>query len=97
MVDGDGDDDDGLGLLSAHDAGTRVLLALYAFTVFGYVTATLATFFVDREAASPESDIPDQKGIEALRREVAGLRSEIQALVAATAGPARPPDSQPTA
>ena len=74
-----------------------VLLALYAFTVFGYVTATLATFFVDREAASPESDIPDQKGIEALRREVAGLRSEIQALVAATAGPARPPDSQPTA
>jgi len=74
-----------------------VLLALYAFTVFGYVTATLATFFVDREAASPESDIPDQKGIEALRREVAGLRSEIQALVAATAGPARPPDTQPTA
>jgi len=74
-----------------------VLLALYAFTVFGYVTATLATFFVDREAASPESDIPDQKGIDALRREVAGLRSEIQALVAATGGPARPPDSQPTA
>ena len=73
-----------------------VLLALYAFTVFGYVTATLATFFVDREAASPESDIPDQKGIEALRKEVAGLRSEIEALVAATSGPGRPPDAQPT-
>jgi voltage-gated potassium channel len=74
-----------------------VLLALYAFTVFGYVTATLATFFVDREAASPESDIPDQKGIEALQREVAGLRSEIQALVAAAGPRVPPPDTQRTA
>lgn len=66
-----------------------VLLSLYAFTVFGYVTATLATFFVDREAASPQSNIPDQEAIEALQREVAGLRGEIQALVAATS---RAPD-----
>jgi voltage-gated potassium channel len=64
-----------------------VLLAVYAFTVFGYVTATLATFFVDREAASPQSDIPDQKAIEALQREVAGLRTEIRALMAASQGP----------
>jgi voltage-gated potassium channel len=34
-----------------HSAEGRVLcfmLALYAFTIFGYVTATLATFFLDR-------------------------------------------------
>jgi len=36
-----------------------VLLALYAFAVFGYVTATLATFFVSRDmarAAAPERE-----------------------------------------
>lgn len=43
-------------------------LALYAFTVFGYVTATLATFFVGRDAATGDS---------ALREEIAALRTEI--------------------
>jgi voltage-gated potassium channel len=33
------------------------LLALYWFAVFGYVTATLATFFVGRDAASNESEL----------------------------------------
>jgi len=43
-------------------------LALYAFTVFGYVTATLATFFIGRDAA---------RGDSALREEIAALRTEI--------------------
>jgi len=33
------------------------LLALYAFAVFGYVTATLATFFIDRDADSEEAKV----------------------------------------
>lgn len=74
-----------------------VLLALYAFTVFGYVTATLATFFVDREAASPQSDIPDQKAIEALQRQVASLRTEIQALIASSGAAGASPDAHPAA
>ena len=62
------------------DAG-RILcffLALYAFTAFGYVTATLATYFVGRDAASDESDIAGQKSIDALRDEVARLREELR-------------------
>lgn len=43
-------------------------LALYAFAVFGYVTATLATFFIGQDEQ------------ETLKQELASLRAELQAL-----------------
>ena len=46
-----------------------LFLAVYAFSVFGYVTATLATFFIGRDAAQ-----------DPLRQELAGLRAEMRAL-----------------
>ena len=52
-------------------------LALYGFAVFGYVTATLATFFVGRDAADKESELAGTADIRALRDEIALLRSEI--------------------
>ncbi len=54
-------------------------LAVYAFTVFGYVTATLATFFIGRDAARPETEVAGAEQLEALRREIALLREELQA------------------
>ena len=53
------------------------LLALYAFAVFGYLTATLATFFIgrDADAASPERQL--SLSIDDLRTEVAQLRAEL--------------------
>lgn len=69
-----------------HTAQGRILglmLAVYAFAVFGYVTATLATFFVDREASNPESDIADEKSITALRQDIAELRRDLKQLAAA--------------
>jgi len=59
-------------------------LALYAFAVFGYVTATLATFFVGRDAESGEAEIAGSDELAALRKEVSALREEIRAL---TQGP----------
>ncbi len=56
------------------------LLALYGFAIFGYVTATLATFFVGRDAESKESEIAGAEDIRSLRDEIAQLRSEIQAV-----------------
>ncbi|HET8585816.1 MAG TPA: hypothetical protein VFM89_08755 [Casimicrobiaceae bacterium] len=47
--------------------------------MFGYVTATLATYFVGRDAASDQSDIASQQSIDALRDEIAKLRDEIRA------------------
>ncbi|KPP99440.1 ion transporter [Marinobacter sp. HL-58] len=55
-------------------------LALYAFGVFGYVTAALATFFVGRDAESNDAEVAGAKQLIALRDEVSALRSEIRAL-----------------
>lgn len=55
-------------------------LALYAFAVFGYVTATLATFFVGRDAENSEAEVAGTQSIEALRAEITALRAEIRTL-----------------
>lgn len=54
-----------------------VFLALYSFTVFGYVTATLATYFIGRDAADSASEIAGENALNALREEVAKLRQEV--------------------
>ncbi|MBD2258042.1 potassium channel family protein [Pseudanabaena sp. FACHB-2040] len=56
------------------------LLALYAFAVFGYVTATIATFFVGRDAEDEQAEIAGAKSIELLYSEIKALRAEVQAL-----------------
>lgn len=56
------------------------ILALYAFAVFGYVTATLATFFVGRDAENAESEIAGAEDVKSLRCEIAALRDEIKSL-----------------
>jgi voltage-gated potassium channel len=57
-----------------------VLLALYAFSVFGYVTATLATFLVGRETEQAQGGLPSAHSIRALHDEIAGLRAEVRVL-----------------
>ncbi len=56
-----------------------IFLALYAIGVFGYVTATLATFFVGRDAEDDEAELAGAKQITALREEMRALREEIHA------------------
>ncbi|MBC1224921.1 ion transporter [Nostoc sp. UCD121] len=56
-------------------------LALYAFAVFGYVTATLATFFIGRDADDDEAELAGAKSIQLLQNEIAALRGEIQELL----------------
>ncbi|HTL88466.1 MAG TPA: ion transporter [Leptolyngbya sp.] len=58
-----------------------LLLSLYAFAVFGYVTATLSTFFIGRDADDGEAEIAGEKSIQSLQAEVTALRSEIQVLI----------------
>jgi voltage-gated potassium channel len=60
-----------------------VFLALYAFAVFGYVTATLATFFIGRDAENDEAELAGAKQLAALREEVIALREEIRRTTAA--------------
>jgi voltage-gated potassium channel len=57
-----------------------ILLALYAFAVFGYVTATLATYFVGRDAENAAAEPARGRQLEALRREIQLLRDEFRSL-----------------
>jgi voltage-gated potassium channel len=54
------------------------LLALYAFTIFGYVAATLASYFIEREADSEYSEIAGQKQIRKILEEINNLKNELQ-------------------
>ncbi|HUE97850.1 MAG TPA: ion transporter [Anaerolineales bacterium] len=60
-------------------------LALYAFAIFGYVTATLATFFVGRDAENNDAELAGAQEVVALREELSALRADIRGL-------SRPPE-----
>jgi len=55
------------------------LLSLYGFAVFGYITASFASFFVERDAASPEANTASSADLAALRAEIAALRADLAA------------------
>lgn len=57
------------------------LLSLYGFAVFGYITATLASFFIGRDAESNDTSIAGSDEIEALSVEVRELKKMIENLV----------------
>jgi voltage-gated potassium channel len=57
-----------------------LVLAVYGFCVFGYITASLASFFVERDAGSKNSEIVGTNDVAALRAEIAALRTEIRVL-----------------
>ena len=70
------------------------ILAVYGFAVFGYFTATLATFFIDRDAASNKSEVAGARQITALHLEISHLREELRAIAAKQPGAANklPPE-----
>lgn len=53
------------------------LLALYAFGVFGCITALLASFFVGQDRGEAGQAVPAEE-LAALREELAALRAELQ-------------------
>jgi voltage-gated potassium channel len=55
------------------------LLSLFAIGVFGYITASLASFFVDRDAAAADSATASESELRAIRRELRLLREELRA------------------
>jgi voltage-gated potassium channel len=55
-----------------------ILLALYSFAVFGYVTATLATYFIGRDADSTRTEIAGARQLEKLQKEIRELKELLQ-------------------
>jgi voltage-gated potassium channel len=57
-----------------------LLLALYSFAIFAYLTASLASHFLERDAESEHTQVASAKSIENLQHEIAALRREIRNL-----------------
>nr|WP_111301649.1 ion transporter [Paracoccus saliphilus] len=55
-----------------------LLLAVYGLAVFGYITASFATFFIGQEAAAPDGDVGGSREIAALREDITALRAELR-------------------
>ncbi|MCC2644015.1 MAG: Ion transport 2 domain protein [Nitrospira sp.] len=55
-----------------------VLLALYAFAMFGYLTATLASYFIGRDAVNDQAEIAGAASIDRLQKDVNSLRDELR-------------------
>jgi voltage-gated potassium channel len=62
-------------------------LSLYAIGIFGYVTATLATYFIGRDAEDAQAEIAGARELIELRDEVMALRADVRALIR------RPPEA----
>jgi voltage-gated potassium channel len=60
-----------------------VLLSLYGFATFGYITASFASFFVGRDAETKSAPIVGSGEVARLATEVRALRSELAARNAA--------------
>lgn len=56
------------------------IIALYGFIVFGYITATLATFFVEREAGANASSIPAASDYENIKQELAQIKTDLRTI-----------------
>ena len=54
------------------------ILSIYGMTVFGYITASLASFFIGQEAKAKESDVAGVHDIAELTREITLWRSELR-------------------
>ena len=57
-----------------------LILSIYAFAVFGYVTASLASLFVENDARSEGSELPAASPIDAVQQELGELRAELRIL-----------------
>lgn len=54
------------------------VLAVYAFTVFGYVTAAIASYFVGRDADDARAEVAGAGQLRALESEIRALRRDLE-------------------
>lgn len=58
--------------------GLAFLIAVFGYTIFGYVTATFATFFIGRDAEEKEAPLAGSKDIDELRDSIKKLTAAIE-------------------
>ena len=66
--------------VTAEGRALAFLIALFGYTIFGYVTATFASFFIGRDAEEKNAPVAGVQDISQLRKEIAVLTQAIQEL-----------------
>ncbi len=56
-----------------------LLLSIYSLGILGYITATLATFFVGRDAEDERAEVASARSVAALHDELRALRTTLKA------------------
>ncbi len=60
--------------------GLAFLIAVFGYTIFGYVTATFVTFFIGRDAEEKDAPVAGSKDITELKQEIIALTKSIDDL-----------------
>ncbi|MBV8725345.1 MAG: two pore domain potassium channel family protein [Candidatus Eremiobacteraeota bacterium] len=63
-----------------HTAPGRLLcflLSVFAFSIFGYITAAVASYFINKDADDKRSPIASEEQLKKILVEIATLRSEL--------------------
>ncbi|MEO6538199.1 MAG: ion channel, partial [Ferruginibacter sp.] len=60
--------------------GLAFLLSLFGYAIFGYVTATLATFFIGRDAEEDDAPVAGAKDVAELKAQIQMLTASINEL-----------------
>lgn len=63
---------------SAEGRALAFFLALYGFSILGYVAATLTSFFLDRDAHDQQAEMVGARDLRSLQAEIQALRSELE-------------------
>jgi len=58
-----------------------LLLSVYGFAVFGYMTASLASFFIGRDAEDEQAEIASAKSIRDLQEQIERMHEEMRVLL----------------
>ncbi len=60
--------------------GLAFIIAVFGYTIFGYVTATFATFFIGRDAEEEDAPVAGARDVEELKKTIQTLSKDIQEL-----------------
>lgn len=64
-----------------HTAPGRILcflLSVFAFSIFGYITAAVSSYFINKDADDKRSPVAGEEQIQQVLREIASLREELR-------------------
>lgn len=66
--------------LTPEGRGLGFLIAIFGYSIFGYVTATFASYFIGRDTEKNQPPIVGNKEVENLKTEIVALREAIESL-----------------